>query len=185
LLFLLLQDSNIAWSADRRYLYGAVDAINYNEIPDYRGGNGSDVPLNQNQHWMVWMRPAAKVPAQKLYGRIDEAIEGGSIVTLTVNNRYNTYGFEGEKRITLTTNSWVGGRNLFLPILYLVIGGLCYTIALAFFGGYNLGMVRKRSPGAEDDFSWVRGEVEQRDRRSGARVVALPATTSRSEADET
>jgi hypothetical protein len=122
----------------------------------YRGGNTTTLPLNEAQHWMVWQRPGGQSPVQKLYGSIQTAIPKGTIVNVTVANRYNTYAFGGSKTLILTTNSWVGGRNMVLPIAYLVLAGLCYVAALAFFMGYDLGMVWKRRPGVVDDFSWVR-----------------------------
>lgn len=105
---------------------------------------------------MVWQRPGGFSPVQKLYGHIDAVIPAGTTLTLTVANRYNTYGFNGAKKLIITTNSWVGGKNIFLPIVYLVVAGLCYVTALAFFLGYDAGLVWKRRPGAADDFSWVR-----------------------------
>lgn len=150
------QDSNIAWPSDQKHLYGDVMPINYNIQPEYSGGGTVLQPLNQDQHWMVWQRPSGKIPLQKLYGKIDTDIPAGANVTVAVANRYNTYAFSGAKKIILTTNSWVGGQNLFLPIAYLVVSGLCYITALAFFLGYDLGLIWKRKPGVTDDFSWVR-----------------------------
>lgn len=53
-----VDDSSIAWSSDAKHLYGAVPAVNYNpgstpEQAALRGGNTSELVLNQNQHWMV------------------------------------------------------------------------------------------------------------------------------------
>lgn len=49
-----VDDSDIAWSSDANHLYGPVSAENYNPGGGYpRGGNTTDVVLNQNQHWMV------------------------------------------------------------------------------------------------------------------------------------
>ncbi|KAL4549248.1 hypothetical protein Ndes2526B_g04279 [Nannochloris sp. 'desiccata'] len=110
---LAIDDTNIAWSGDKDHLYGDVLPINYNIEPAYRGGNTSTVPLNQNEHWMVWQRPGGRTPVQKLYGKIDQPIPEGSSVQLTVSNKYNTYSFGGSKRVILSTNSWVGGRNMF------------------------------------------------------------------------
>lgn len=155
-IFHVLQDSAIAWGGDKEHLYSNVTAINYNTDPSLRGGNTSTVPLNENQHWMVWQRPGGQIPMQKLYGKIDQAIAEGSVVQLTVANRYNTYAFGGSKRVILTTNSWVGGRNIVLPGIYIACGGLCFLAALGFFIGYDLGLIWKRQPGCEDDFSWVR-----------------------------
>lgn len=160
------------------------------------------------------MRPHSKVAAQKLYGRIDQSIEAGQQVLISVTNRYNTYEYSGAKTgegagvtsvraqpegaavggepgsdqqalahvighapqhscllcclvgsqwpaeagprlrspahlppagllpgpaVILTTNSWVGGKNVFLGALYLATGGVCLLVALFFFAGYDLG----------------------------------------------
>jgi hypothetical protein len=45
----------------------------------------------------VWQRPHSQVAIQKLYGRLDTPLEAGTTLTLVVNNRYNTYGFGGDK----------------------------------------------------------------------------------------
>lgn len=134
-----MQDSNIAWSTDADNLYGDFYAVNYNNIPAYRGGNTTDLPLDQSEHFMVWMRPGGKKGVEKLFGQINTAIPAGTTVEVQVTNRYNTYGWSGRKAIILTTNSWVGGKNMFLPILYLVVSGLSFLTALGFFLGYDAG----------------------------------------------
>jgi len=35
-------------------------------------------------------------------------------VEVTIDNRYNTYSFDGAKSIVLANTSWLGGRNIFL-----------------------------------------------------------------------
>lgn len=50
------------------------------------------------------------------------------------------------RAVILTTNSWVGGKNVFLGALYLATGGVCLLIALFFFAGYNLGEPRPLPP---------------------------------------
>ena len=45
----------------------------------------------------VWMRPGSQVMIQKLYARVDVAVEAGAQVTLVIRNRYNTYDFSGAK----------------------------------------------------------------------------------------
>jgi hypothetical protein len=175
---LAIDDTNIAWSADRDHLYGDVMPINYNTDPALRGGNTTTVPLNQNEHWMVWLRPGGKNIVQKLYGQIDTAIPEGSSVTLTVSNKYNTYQYGGAKRVILTTNSWVGGRNLVLPIIYLIMSALCYLGALFFFVGYDLGYIWKRHPGTEDDFSWVRQSLSDADTPSVSQLRGMTPTSA-------
>ena len=47
----------------------------------------------------------------------------------------------------LSTNSWMGGKNLFLGIAYLVVGGLAFLTALSFllahYTGF-FGLIRRR-----------------------------------------
>ena len=44
--------------------------------------------------------------------------------------------------LVLTTNSWVGGKNLFLGVVSLVVAGLAFIAALGFLICYHLGAVR-------------------------------------------
>ena len=71
-----------------------------------------------------------------------------------VMNRYNSYGFCGEKRFVLTTNSWVGGGRRFLSILYLAAG--CGFLATLIFFLLAFFFWRRRETGNADDLSWNR-----------------------------
>lgn len=161
---LAVDDSSIAWPSDRDNLYGPVTAKNYNPggaFESQRGGNTSELLLNQNEHWMVWMRPHSMVAVQKLYGRIDTPIEAGQEVVVTVTNRYNTYEYNGAKSIILTTNSWVGGKNVFLGACYLATGGLCLLLVLFFIFGYDIGWLGKRRYGDMANLSWLKEHAKE------------------------
>ena len=62
-----------------QHLYGPVQPVNYNteQLAAFRGGNTSDVVLNKNQHFIVWMRPAAQPTFRKLWAVINEALLAG------------------------------------------------------------------------------------------------------------
>lgn len=45
---------------------------------------------------------------------------------------YPTVQFNGAKRMIITTLSWLGGKNPFLGIAYLVVGSLCIVIGFVF-----------------------------------------------------
>ncbi|GAB4818473.1 hypothetical protein N2152v2_005519 [Parachlorella kessleri] len=151
-----LDESNLAWPSDQEHLYGDVTAFNYNTDPNLRGGNTTTLPLDQSQHWMVWMKPGGGPAVYKMYAQINTQIPAGSTVRIRVANRYNTYDFGGSKSIILTTNSWVGGRNNFLGALWITIGGLSLLVALAFFLAYNAGLVQKRQYGDLSELSWLK-----------------------------
>ena len=74
---LFVQESNIAWTYDKDHLYGHFQPVNYNIFPEKRGGNTSDVPIDQNEHLMVWLRPASQPTFRKLWGRIDQTLAAG------------------------------------------------------------------------------------------------------------
>ena len=81
-----MQDTDIAWSNDRNHLYGNYRPVNWNSIPSERGGtntsasavNSAVVPINQNQHFMVWMRPSATPAVRKLWGVIRQPLLKGA-----------------------------------------------------------------------------------------------------------
>ena len=74
-----MQQSQVAWEYDVDHLYGPVQPVNYNteQQAALRGGNTSDVVLNQNQHLIVWMRPAAQPTFRKLWAVIDVPLLAG------------------------------------------------------------------------------------------------------------
>jgi hypothetical protein len=75
---LALQESHIAWAYDQEHLYGDNNhPYNFNIYPDLRGGNTSEVDLDQNQHLMVWLRPAAQPDFRKLYAVITVPLAAG------------------------------------------------------------------------------------------------------------
>lgn len=90
------------------------------------------VQLNQQEDLIVWMRTAALPTFRKLYGKIEVDLEAGDVINVALENRYNTYSFNGKKKLVLSTTSWLGGKNDFVGIAYLTVGGLCFFLAMVF-----------------------------------------------------
>ncbi|RZR75383.1 hypothetical protein BHM03_00056083, partial [Ensete ventricosum] len=90
------------------------------------------VCLNEQENLIVWMRTAALPTFRKLYGKIHQDLKANDTIMVTLENNYNTYSFNGKKKLVLSTSSWLGGKNDFLGIAYVTIGGLCFFLATAF-----------------------------------------------------
>mmetsp|Transcript_1833 Transcript_1833/g.4202 ORF Transcript_1833/g.4202 Transcript_1833/m.4202 type:complete len:448 (-) Transcript_1833:187-1530(-) len=148
-----VDDSQISWPTDKSFLYGNVTAENFNVYPEYRGGGTVAKPLNQEQHFMVWMRLSAKPNFWKLWGVIDQKLFAGDVVRVSVLNQFNTYDFNGKKSIVLSTNSWLGNKNYFLGALYLAVGGLFIIVGLLFQIAY---WFKPRGFADEMHLSWNR-----------------------------
>uniref|UniRef100_A0A667ZW55 Cell cycle control protein n=1 Tax=Myripristis murdjan TaxID=586833 RepID=A0A667ZW55_9TELE len=89
-----------------------------------------------NEDLIVWMREAAFPNFKKLYGilnRVSEPFtEGLPVGNYSIEISYNfpVQYFRGRKEVVLTTVTWFGGQNHFLPIAYLVTGGLILLLAV-------------------------------------------------------
>ncbi|XP_066522937.1 cell cycle control protein 50B [Hoplias malabaricus] len=116
-----------AFAGTVKPIYWPVPA--YNLDPTDQANNGF---LNQN--FLVWMRRAALPNFRKLYGRItggdySQGLPAGNY-TLRINYNYPVISFKGTKKVVFSNVSWMGGKNQFLGIAYLVIGCLCVVMAI-------------------------------------------------------
>ena len=74
------QESLIAWTYDRDHFYSPRIPHNWNDAANVGhqiGGNTSTLPLKEQQHFMVWMRPSATPAVKKLYAVIHQDIPAG------------------------------------------------------------------------------------------------------------
>ncbi|KAA0711210.1 Cell cycle control protein 50B [Triplophysa tibetana] len=87
-----------------------------------------------NQDFLVWMRRAALPQFRKLYRRITEGDYAAGLPAgdyfLTIHYNYPVLNFDGRKMVVFSNVSWMGGKNDFLGIAYLVVGSLCVVMSV-------------------------------------------------------
>ncbi|CAL8273511.1 unnamed protein product [Merluccius merluccius] len=87
-----------------------------------------------NQDFLVWMRRAALPDFRKLYRRITEGEYAKGLpagkYTLVIGYNYPVRAFNGKKKVVFSNVSWMGGKNKFLGIAYLVIGSMCVVMSI-------------------------------------------------------
>lgn len=136
-----INETGIAWAADKE--------LKYKRPTDPTGGDPNYWEKVQwtdvmDEHFMVWMRPAALPNFRKLWGRIPTTLSNGTY-TLQINNTYDVSEFKGDKLFVLSTVNSFGGKNSFLGISYIVVGSICVVMSIAFWIGYKLHNSKKEN----------------------------------------
>ncbi|OAY83070.1 ALA-interacting subunit 1-like [Ananas comosus] len=152
---LTVNKKDISWKSDRDHKFGKdVFPKNFQNGTLIGGGKlDPNKSLSEQEDLIVWMRTAALPTFRKFYGRIEVDLKENDTITVTLENNYNTYSFNGKKKLVLSTSSWLGGKNDFLGIAYLTVGGLCFFLATSFTIVY---LIKPRKLGDPSYLSWNR-----------------------------
>ncbi|KAL7142928.1 hypothetical protein ABFS83_08G157200 [Erythranthe nasuta] len=150
---LTVNKRGISWKSDRERKFGKNVYPKNFQNGTLQGGArlDSSKPLSEQEDLIVWMRTAALPTFRKLYGKIEVDLNPGDVIDVKLQNNYNTYSFNGKKKLVLSTTSWLGGKNDFIGIAYLSVGGLCFLLATIFTAIY---LIKPRELGDPNYLSW-------------------------------
>ncbi|KAL8912184.1 MAG: hypothetical protein Q9171_002746 [Xanthocarpia ochracea] len=136
-----MTNRGIAWDSDRA-LYGQTKyeptdiAVPPNWRKQYpKEGYSDDNPppnLEEYEEFHVWMRTAGLPAFSKLARRNDKEKMACGTYQLDIIDNFNVTIYGGTKSILISTRTVMGGKNPFLGIAYLVVGGICILLGALF-----------------------------------------------------
>jgi len=152
-------DTGITWSSDRSK-YGAtnVDPSTVVPPPNWQkryptGYNTSNLyDPSTDEHFQVWMRTSWFPTFRKLYAKYttgDPLPAGTYQISVDLNYDIREYG--GTKSVVITGTSFLGNRNSFMGLAYIVMGCICAFLGMVFL---VRNFYRPRKLGDHDRLSW-------------------------------
>ncbi|GAB0494221.1 hypothetical protein MMPV_005512 [Pyropia vietnamensis] len=131
-----LSTDGIAWAADSEVSFQP-------RIPVVRPWTPAINERITSPRFQVWMRLSAFANFDKLYGIIRTDLPADTYY-VRVASRFPVAPFGGTKAVFVANTAWFGGRNVFLGVLYVVVGLLCLVSGSAFLT-YHLVRPRRRA----------------------------------------
>ncbi|OKL57172.1 hypothetical protein UA08_07704 [Talaromyces atroroseus] len=152
-----MTDKGIAWPSDKQIIkdtqyeyWQVVPPPNWRvKYPEYTAENFPK--LGDDEAFMVWMRTAGLPTFSKLARRNDTTAMAAGQYRLDIQSRFNVTEFGGTKSILISTRTVMGGKNSFMGIAYIVVGGICILIG-ALFTAANL--IKPRKLGDHTYLTW-------------------------------
>ncbi|KAM0801152.1 CDC50 family protein-like protein [Usnea florida] len=153
-----MTDTGIAWSSDKA-LYGPTK-YNVSDITPppnwylrYQNGYTSDnLPnLANDEAFQVWMRTAGLPNFSKLAKRNDNETMQCSTYQVDIQNNFPVDIYGGTKSMVISTRTVMGGKNPFLGIAYVAVGGICIVLGTLFTVTH---LIKPRKLGDHTYLSW-------------------------------
>ncbi|KAF7563054.1 hypothetical protein G7046_g1079 [Stylonectria norvegica] len=157
--YLMSNNSDISWGSDKQ-LYGETKYEPNDVLPPpnwakrYPNNYTAEQPPPNIKEWeafQVWMRTAGLPTFSKLYQRNDSQEMEKGTYRITIDDHFPTVEYKGTKSIVITTRTVMGGRNPFLGIAYVVVGGICILLGTIFTVTH---LIRPRKLGDHTYLSW-------------------------------
>ncbi|PNY28234.1 Uncharacterized protein TCAP_01833 [Tolypocladium capitatum] len=154
-----MSTTGIAWDSDKD-LYGPTKYNISQIIPPpnwqkrYPNNYTDSNPPPNLKNWeafQVWMRTAGLPAFSKLYQRNDKDAMGNGRYQVVVDDHFPTLEYKGTKSIIITTRTVMGGRNPFLGIAYIAVGGVCIILGAIFTVTH---LIKPRKLGDHTYLSW-------------------------------
>ncbi|KAF2746780.1 Lem3/Cdc50 [Sporormia fimetaria CBS 119925] len=159
-----MTERGIVWSTEKD-LYGRPDyapetvrpppgwakqyPVDSDGQPTYEGVGLPD--LHTWEAFQVWMRTAGLPTFSKLAMRNDNDKLQKGTYRLKIYSRFPVDTFDGTKSILISTRTVMGGKNDFLGIAYIVVGGLCILLGAVFTATH---LIKPRKLGDHTYLSW-------------------------------
>lgn len=137
----ILSEEGITWPSDKSHKFKKTSYSHTDIVPPPNwakmfpdGYNETNVPnVHEWEHLHNWMRTAGLPEFLKLYSKnTTEKISSGTY-EMNIGMNYPVTIFGGTKSLVISTNSVLGGRNLSLGVIYIIVAVISLVCAIAFF----------------------------------------------------
>ncbi|KAJ8067563.1 hypothetical protein OCU04_004904 [Sclerotinia nivalis] len=151
-------NSDVSWRSDKA-LYGPTKynwsdvVVPPNWVERYPKNYSDDYhpDLENDEAFQVWMRLAGLPTFSKLVQRNDNDTMKTGQYQVEVIHLFNVTEYGGTKSIIISTRTVMGGKNPFLGIAYIVVGGLCILLGALFTVTH---LIKPRKLGDHTYLSW-------------------------------
>ncbi|KAI5287369.1 hypothetical protein KEM54_006044 [Ascosphaera aggregata] len=154
-----MTNKGIAWSSDKDLIkptkykwYEVAPPPNWRQM--YPQGYTAEQPppnLQEDEGFQVWMRTAGLPTFSKMARRNDKTVMKAGTYRIDIDDLFPVSAFDGTKSVVLTTRTIMGGKNPFMGIAYVVVGGICIVFGAVFTIAH---LIKPRRLGDHTYLSW-------------------------------